>query len=81
MPIRGAIPIIRGANVGTTVTTGLVALTFIGDRTEFRRTLGASTVHDFYDWLALLVFFPVELIRHPLEHISRTLTNAPYGTD
>ncbi|MFF0291275.1 hypothetical protein [Streptomyces sp. NPDC005262] len=54
LPIEGAIPIILGANVGTTVTTSLVALTFIGDRTEFRRALGASTVHDFYNWLALL---------------------------
>jgi len=35
LPIRGAIPIILGANVGTTVTTTLVALTFIGSRTEF----------------------------------------------
>jgi hypothetical protein len=46
LPIQGAIPIILGANVGTTVTTSLVALTFIGNRTEFRRALGASTVHD-----------------------------------
>lgn len=81
LPIQGAIPIILGANVGTTVTTSLVALTFIGDRTEFRRALGASTVHDFYNWLALLIFFPVELIWHPLERISRALTDALYGTD
>jgi sodium-dependent phosphate cotransporter len=80
LPIRGAIPIILGANVGTTVTTTLVALTFIGSRTEFRRALGASTIHDFYNWLALLIFFPVELIWHPLERISGALTNALYGT-
>ncbi|MEW2708524.1 thymidylate synthase [Streptomyces koyangensis] len=81
LPIQGAIPIILGANVGTTVTTSLVALTYIGDRTEFRRALGASTVHDFYNWLALLIFFPVELIWHPLERISGALTDALYGTD
>jgi sodium-dependent phosphate cotransporter len=80
LPIRGAIPIILGANVGTTVTTTLVALTFIGNRTEFRRALGASTIHDFYNWLALLIFFPIELIWHPLERISGALTNALYGT-
>jgi solute carrier family 34 (sodium-dependent phosphate cotransporter) len=79
LPIRGAIPIILGANVGTTVTTTLVALTFIGSRTEFRRALAASTIHDFYNLLALLIFFPIELIWHPLERISRTLTNALYG--
>jgi sodium-dependent phosphate cotransporter len=80
LPIRAAIPIILGANVGTTVTTTLVALTFIGSRTEFRRALGASTIHDFYNWLALLIFFPIELIWHPLERISGALTNALYGT-
>lgn len=81
LPFQGAIPVILGANVGTTVTTSLIALTFIGDRTKFRRALGASTVHDFYNWLALLIFFPVELIWHPLEHISGTLTDALYGMD
>ncbi|MEV6204980.1 Na/Pi symporter [Streptomyces sp. NPDC051771] len=81
LSLEGAIPIILGANVGTTVTTSLVALTFIGNRDEFRRALGASTVHDFYNWLALLIFFPVELIWHPLQRVSEALTDALYGTD
>jgi sodium-dependent phosphate cotransporter len=80
LPIRSAIPVILGANVGTTVTTSLVALTFIGNRAEFRRALGSSTIHDFYNWLALLIFFPVELLWHPLERLSRSLTNALYGS-
>jgi sodium-dependent phosphate cotransporter len=80
LPIRAAIPIIIGANLGTTVTPTLVALTFVGSRTDFRRALGASTIHDFYNWLSLLIFFPIELIWHPLERISGTLTNALYGT-
>src|SRR5215468_12684353 len=80
LPIHGAIPIILGANVGTTVTTTLVALTFIGDRTEFRRALASSSIHDFYNWLALLIFFPIELIWHPLERLSGALTNALYDT-
>jgi len=80
LPIRGAIPIILGANVGTTVTTTLVALTFIRNRSEFRRALAASSIHDFYNWLSLLVFFPIELIWHPLERLSRNLTDALYGT-
>jgi sodium-dependent phosphate cotransporter len=80
LPIQGAIPIIIGANVGTTVTTSLVALTFIGNRADFRRALGASRVHDFYNWLALLIFFPIELIWHPLQRISGALTDALYGT-
>ncbi|MEU0221430.1 hypothetical protein ABZ281_43250 [Streptomyces sp. NPDC006265] len=66
MPIEGSIPLIPAANLGTTVTTSLVALTFIGNRTEFRRALGVSTVHDFSNWLAPLIFFPTP-------HVSSTL--------
>jgi len=80
LPIHGAIPIILGANVGTTVTTTLVALTFIRDRTEFRRALAASSIHDFYNWFALLIFFPIEVIWHPLERLSRSLTDSLYGS-
>jgi solute carrier family 34 (sodium-dependent phosphate cotransporter) len=80
LAIQGAIPIILGANVGTTVTTTLVALTFIGNRDEFRRALAASSIHDFYNWLALLIFFPIELIWHPLERISGAITYELYGT-
>lgn len=80
LSIQGAIPIILGANVGTTVTTSLVALTFIGNRAEFRKALAASSIHDFYNWLALLIFFPIELIWHPLERVSGALTDALYGT-
>ncbi|MFI6564855.1 hypothetical protein [Streptomyces sp. NPDC050534] len=70
LPIQGAIPIILGANVGTTVTTSLVALTFFGNRAEFRRALGASTVHDFYNWLALQGGRPQPLSRHGVRHGS-----------
>lgn len=68
------------AGMGTDAAS-LVALTFIGNRAGFRGALGASTIHDFYNWLALLIFFPIELVWHPLERISGTLTNALYGTE
>jgi sodium-dependent phosphate cotransporter len=80
LPVHAAIPIIIGANLGTTVTPTLVALTYMGNRDEFRRALATSTIHDFYNWLALLIFFPVELFWHPLERISGALTNALYDT-
>jgi sodium-dependent phosphate cotransporter len=80
LPVRGAIPIILGANLGTTVTPTLVALTYVGNRENFLRALGTSTIHDFYNWLALLIFFPIELIWHPLERLSGSLTEALYDT-
>jgi sodium-dependent phosphate cotransporter len=78
LPVRGAVPIILGANVGTTVTCTLVALTFVGNRDEFRRALAASTIHDFYNLLTLLIFFPIELVWHPLERISGAMANGLY---
>jgi solute carrier family 34 (sodium-dependent phosphate cotransporter) len=78
LPIGGAVPIILGANIGTTVTCTLVALTFVGNRDEFRRALAASTIHDFYNLLSLFIFFPIELAWHPLERISGA-SPAPWG--
>lgn len=80
LDIGQAIPIIMGANVGTTVTCTFVALGFAGNVTEFRRALAASTIHDFYNLLALLVLFPLEVAFHPLQRLSEALTAAPYGT-
>ena len=77
--LHEAVPIIMGSNVGTTVTCTLVALGFVGDREEFRRALAASTIHDFFNLLALLIFFPVELLFRPLERVSEWLTNLTYG--
>lgn len=77
--LHDAVPIIMGSNVGTTVTSTLVALGFVGDREEFRRALAGSTIHDFFNLLALVIFFPIELIFRPLERVSGWLTNLTYG--
>jgi sodium-dependent phosphate cotransporter len=79
LPLSGAIPIMLGANVGTTVTTTLIALGYIHQRDEYRRALAASSIHDFYNWLALAIFFPLELMFQPLERLSGVLTSAMYG--
>ena len=45
LPIRIAVPMIMGANIGTSVTNTLVAMTQIGNRQEFERAFSAATVH------------------------------------
>ena len=57
-----AVPIIMGANVGTSVTNTLVSLGHIGHSAEFRRAFAASTVHDMFNLMAVLVFFPLEML-------------------
>ncbi|MGB5976801.1 MAG: Na/Pi symporter, partial [Cyclobacteriaceae bacterium] len=44
-----AIPIIMGANIGTTLTSSLVSLGYITNKNEFRKAIGAGTVHDIFN--------------------------------
>ncbi|MHC5143667.1 MAG: Na/Pi symporter, partial [Planctomycetota bacterium] len=57
-----AIPIIMGANIGTTVTNTLVSLGHVGRRGEFRKAIAAATVHDFFNLICVSIMFPLELI-------------------
>ena len=65
IPLHLAIPIIIGANIGTSVTATLVSLAHISRRREFKRAFSGATVHDLFNIMAACVFFPLELItRH-----------------
>lgn len=69
-----AIPIIMGANIGTTITNILVALAHVTWKEEFRRALAGATVHDFFNLLVVIVLFPLEIAFRFLEKISLALT-------
>jgi len=56
-----AIPVIMGANIGTSVTNTLVSLGHVTRTREFGRAVAASTVHDFFNIIAVLVLFPLQL--------------------
>lgn len=58
--VTNAIPIVMGANIGTSVTNMLVSLTQIKRDTEFRRALSAAIVHDFFNVLSVIVLFPLQ---------------------
>ena len=62
LTVPNAIPIIMGANIGTSVTNTLVAMAHINRSQEFRRSFAASTVHDLFNLLAVLVIFPLQTL-------------------
>lgn len=62
LTVGNAIPIIMGANIGTTVTNTLVSLGHVGRRGEFRKAIAAATVHDFFNLICVSIMFPLELI-------------------
>lgn len=61
LTIEGAIPIIMGANIGTSVTNTLVSLGHVTRREEFQRAFAGATVHDFFNLLAVAILLPVEM--------------------
>ncbi len=65
-----AIPIVMGANIGTTITNLLVALGSIGRKEEFRRCFAAATVHDYFNLSAVAILLPLELATGYLQHLS-----------
>jgi len=60
LTVSNAIPIVMGANIGTSVTCILVSLAHLNRSAEFRRSFSASIVHDFFNFLAVLVLFPLQ---------------------
>jgi solute carrier family 34 (sodium-dependent phosphate cotransporter) len=81
--LESAIPIIMGANVGTTITSTIVSLGFITRKKEFRRAVTAGTYHDFFNILTVLILFPLEYYYGFLsglsEYIANTFFNQPIG--
>jgi sodium-dependent phosphate cotransporter len=76
-----AVPMIMGANIGTTVTNTLASLGSIRRRDEFRRALTAATMHDFFNLLAVAVLLPVELLTGAFTRSALALTRLIRGND
>lgn len=84
MPIAVGIPMIMGANAGTSVTNTLASLGHIGNKKEFRLAFTSATVHDFFNLLAILILLPLELMTGYLEKFSGWLVerlNGIYAPD
>lgn len=60
--VDDAVPMIMGANIGTTVTNTLVSLGHVRQSKEFERAFAAATVHDFFNVMAVAVLLPLELL-------------------
>ncbi|MBT3589448.1 MAG: Na/Pi symporter [Candidatus Marinimicrobia bacterium] len=77
--LTGAIPMIMGANIGTTVTNTIVSIGHINRGNEFKRAFAASTVHDFFNILAVLILFPLEMMFHGIQRSSEWIASLLFG--
>ena len=87
LPVATAVPMIMGANIGTTITNTLVSLItntlvslgHVTDKEEFRKAFSAATIHDFFNLLSVVIFLPLEILFHPLERMGLFLANIFVG--
>ncbi|XP_070569542.1 sodium-dependent phosphate transport protein 2B-like [Ptychodera flava] len=76
LKVEPAIPMIMGANIGTSVTNTIVSVFHLRDRGEFRRAFAGATVHDMFNWLAVLVLLPIELISGYLYRLTDAIVRS-----
>ena len=80
LTVRNAVPIIMGANMGTTVTNTIVALTSLNRRAEFTRAFAGATMHDFFNLMTIAILFPLEQTTHYLERSATWLATHLTGS-
>nr|WP_175402681.1 Na/Pi symporter [Mangrovivirga cuniculi] len=71
-----SIPIIMGANIGTTLTSTLVSITFVNQKNKFRRAIAAGTVHDMFNILVAAILFPLEMTTGLLSQLTQMISNS-----
>jgi len=81
LTVPNAIPIIMGANMGTTVTNTLVAMTSMNRRSEFQRAYAGATMHDFFNLMTIAILFPLEQATHYLQKSATWLSTVLVGAE
>lgn len=73
LPVETAIPMVMGANIGTTVTNTLASLGHVRQSAYFERAFAAATMHDYFNLLAVAVLLPLEIATGFISSISRAV--------
>lgn len=71
LPVEVAVPMVMGANIGTTVTNTLASLGHLRQSAYFERALAAATMHDYFNILAVAILLPLEIVFGLISTISQ----------
>lgn len=75
LPVELAVPMVMGANVGTSITNTIVSMGHITNKEEFKRAFAAATIHDYFNLLSVVIFLPLEIMFGLLEKIGTYLSS------
>ncbi|WP_200975562.1 Na/Pi symporter [Echinicola sp. 20G] len=80
LSIMQAVPLVMGANIGTTITSTLVSFTYIMKKSEFRKAISAGVLHDLFNIFTVIILLPLEyyfgFLSRIATYVSGTLFNA-----
>jgi sodium-dependent phosphate cotransporter len=79
LTLQNAVPMIMGANIGTSVTSTIVALGHVPRRMEFQKAISSATVHDFFNLIVVAILFPIEYFTGALSSAGATLAHIFYS--
>jgi len=79
LPIANAVPMVMGANIGTTVTNMIVSMAHMSRREEFRRAFGVAVCHDFFNLMSVAILLPLEISTGFLQRTARGLSGLLTG--
>lgn len=80
LPVEVAVPMVMGANIGTSITNTIVSLGHVRAKDEFRRAFAAATVHDFFNLMSVVIFLPLEMAFGLLQRIGSALAGLFVGS-
>lgn len=75
LPFEAAVPMVMGANIGTTVTNTLASLGHLRHGHQFRLAFAAATVHDYFNILSVALLLPLEVAFGVVSKIASWLTS------
>lgn len=61
LSVEAAVPMVMGANIGTTVTNTLASLGHVRQGAYFERAFSAATIHDYFNLIAVAILLPLEI--------------------
>jgi sodium-dependent phosphate cotransporter len=76
LPVEYAVPMVMGANIGTTVTNTLASLGHVRQSAYFERALAAATIHDYFNILSVAILLPLEIAFGLISRIAQVLASA-----
>ncbi len=77
--IEQAVPMVMGANIGTTITNTIVSMGHMRMRKEFELAFAGATVHDFFNLCAVVLFIPLEILFHPIQRSATYIADMCMG--